>query len=66
MTDLFRKEAVDHHAGRGGIGDVLRLAPSWLDRVFWLLLVLVAVGIALTVVVHVDGDPLLWVLLGRG
>lgn len=66
MPELFREEAVEHHTGRDRIGDVLRVAPAWPVRLLWLLLVLVAAGVALLYVVRVDGDRLLWILLGRG
>ena len=42
VADLFRQEALDHHAGRGGPGDVLRVAPRWTGWLFWLVLVSVA------------------------
>ena len=66
MSDLFRKEAVEHHSGRGRIGDVLRVAPAWPSRLLWLLLFLVAVGVVLLFFIRVGGDRLLWILLGRG
>lgn len=35
---MFRKEALDYHAGAQEHGSVLRLSPSWTRWVFWLLL----------------------------
>jgi hypothetical protein len=66
MDDLFRSEALEHHAGRPGGGDVLRLTPRWANRLFWILLVLVLAGLAASWLVRVDGQRLLWILLGRG
>ncbi len=66
MGDLFREEALEHHARHRGPGDVLRLAPRWANRLYWLLLVLVAVGLAATWFVRIDGDRLVTVLFGGG
>jgi len=37
-SQMFRKEALDHHAGAQEHGGVLRLSPSWTRWTFWLLL----------------------------
>jgi hypothetical protein len=66
VADLFREEALEHHARFRGPGDVLRLAPPWTSRLYWLLLVLVAVGLAAAWFVRIDGDRLLTVLFGGG
>ena len=63
MADLFRPEAVEHHAG-GAPGDVLRVTPRWTGWLFWVLLVAVVAGLLATWFVRIDGDRLISVLLG--
>ena len=65
MSDLFRQEALEHHAGAGA-GDVLRVAPRWTRWLFWLLLASVAAGLAAAWLVRIDGDRLVQVLIGGG
>jgi membrane fusion protein (multidrug efflux system) len=38
---IFRREALEHHAGAQEQGPVLRLSPSWTRWAFWLLLAVV-------------------------
>ena len=64
MRELFRPEALEHHAGRQGPGDVLRVAPRWTAFLYWALLALVAAGLVAAWLVRVDGDRLLRVLVG--
>jgi biotin carboxyl carrier protein len=46
-TDLFRAEAIHYHDGeRHGGGDVLRISPEWISSAYWLLLVVIAAGVA--------------------
>jgi GAF domain-containing protein len=46
-ADIFRQEALDHHAGHWTqAGDLLRSSPPWLKRSPWLLAGLLAVGLA--------------------
>ena len=46
-TGLFRAEAVRHHdEGHHGGGDVLRISPEWISSAYWLLLVVIAAGVA--------------------
>lgn len=66
MSDLFRTEALEHHARRPGSGDVVRLAPRWTNWLFWALLALVVLGLTAGWLVRVDGQRLLWILVGRG
>jgi len=40
-SHMFRKEALDYHAGAQEHGGVLRLSPSWTRWAFWLLLAVV-------------------------
>lgn len=48
---LFREEAVGHHAeGLAEHGDVLRLSPRWLPWTYWMLLVLLVVGLLFSTV----------------
>ena len=61
---LFRPEAVEYQASHRGPGQPLRLAASgWTAWAYWVLLVLVAAGVAATALVKVDGERLLWVLV---
>jgi hypothetical protein len=66
VADLFRDEAMEHHAGRGAPGDVLRVAPRWTAWLFWAVLVSVVAGGVAAWVVRVDGERLMTVLLGGG
>lgn len=65
MSDLFRQEALEHHAGKRA-GDVLRVAPRWTSWLFWLLLLSVAAGLAVAWFVRIDGERLISVLIGGG
>ena len=65
MAELFRPEAVEHHAG-GTPGEVLRVAPRWTGWLFWMLLVAVAAGFVAGWFVRVDGERLISVLVGSG
>ena len=56
MSDLFREEALAELRGRGGPGDVLRVAPRWLVWSVALLLVLVGVGAAALFTIHVGKE----------
>jgi hypothetical protein len=53
VSDIFREEALAELRGRGGPGDVLRAGPRWLVWSFAALLVLVAVGAAAAVTIHI-------------
>lgn len=44
-SDLFRSEAVQHHAQYAGQGDVLRIAPDWTQWSYWLLVGICVVGL---------------------
>lgn len=44
-SDLFRSEAVQHHAQYAGQGDVLRIAPDWTQWSYWLLVGICIVGL---------------------
>lgn len=65
MSDLFRQEALEHHAGKRA-GEVLRVAPRWTGWLFWLLLGSVVMGLVATWFVRIDGERLLSVLIGGG
>lgn len=46
-VDLFRAEALSHHdQGYRGGGDVLRISPDWIPAAYWLLLLVMGVGLA--------------------
>jgi hypothetical protein len=63
ISDLFRDEALEFHARHRGPGEVMRVASEWIDRLYWLLLVVVAAGAVLAWVIEVDGRSLLDILL---
>jgi hypothetical protein len=56
---LFRHEALDYLASPRGPGELLRVSVSWLDATYWAFLLLVVAGVLATLIVHVDGEPLL-------
>ena len=56
MSDIFREEALTELRSRGGPGDVLRVGPRWLARSFALLLMLVALGTAAALTIHVSEE----------
>jgi len=60
---LFREEALDAKARRGGSGDLLRTSSVWIDRLHWVLLALVVLSAVLAWVVEVDGRRLIDILL---
>jgi hypothetical protein len=60
---LFREEALEYLARHGGPGELLRVSSRWTTAAFWLLLALVAVGVALALVVQIQDESLLQVLL---
>jgi biotin carboxyl carrier protein len=49
-ADIFRREALEHHARPRQQGDLLRLSPAWTRWVFWLLVAVFVVGGAYMVV----------------
>ena len=53
MSDIFREEALAELRSGGGPGDVLRAGPNWLVWGFAGLLVLVALGVAAALTIHV-------------
>jgi hypothetical protein len=56
MSDIFRDEALAELSSRGGPGDVLRVAPRWLVWSFALLLVLVGLGAAVALTIHIPEE----------
>ncbi len=66
MADLFRAEALRHHVESATPGGVPPTTPAWMGRLYWLLLVLVAAGVAAGWWVRVNGDRLVLVLVGHG
>lgn len=53
MSDIFREEALAELRSRGGPGNVLRAGPRWLVWSFVLLLVLIGLGAAAALTIHV-------------
>jgi hypothetical protein len=62
---LFREEALQYLVRQGGPGDLLRLSTRWTTIGFWLLLVLTALGVALTLSIQVHDESLLHVLVNH-
>jgi hypothetical protein len=60
---LFREEALDYFARRRGPGELLQVSVIWMNAAYWTFVVLVAVGLVATLLIRVDGEPLLYVLL---
>jgi hypothetical protein len=56
VSDIFREEALAELRSRGGPGDVLRAGPRWVGWSFVLLLVLVALGTAAALTIHVSEE----------
>jgi hypothetical protein len=56
VSDIFREEALAELRTRGGPGDVLRAGPTWLVWGFVALLVLIAVGAAAALTIHVPEE----------
>lgn len=53
-AEVFREEALEHHATGAREGDWLRLSPRWTTATFWLLVVLVAAFLLFALVSTVD------------
>lgn len=54
MSELFRNEALEHHAAAlSGDGQVLRIHPAWIRPAYWLLLVLMLAAVVVAVVLRV-------------
>ena len=62
---LFREEALQYLARNSGPGDLVRLSTRWTEVAFWILLVLTAIGVVLTLVVQVHDETLLRVLVSH-
>jgi membrane fusion protein (multidrug efflux system) len=52
--DIFRREALEHHARPRQEGDILRLTPGWTRATFWLLLIVVAGALVYALVGRVN------------
>lgn len=50
---IFRQEALRHHEGKPGHGDVPRVSPRWTAQAYWALLALIAAGIAASALIRV-------------
>jgi hypothetical protein len=62
---IFREEALEYLIRNGGPGDLVRVSTRWTGVAFWLLLVLTAIGVALTLVLQIHGESLLHVLVSH-
>lgn len=51
---IFRPEALEAYVSRGRRGDVVRVLPPWIHWSYWVLLLLLAVGVVYLVVGRVD------------
>ncbi len=64
MSDsLYREEALEYLARQRGPGELLQVSTRWVDVAYWALLVLVAAGAVASLLIRVDGEPLLHVLV---
>jgi hypothetical protein len=64
MSDpLFRDEALEYLARQRGPGELMRASQPWMDAAYWAFLGLVALGVLASLLIRVDGEPLLFVLL---
>jgi hypothetical protein len=52
-TDLFRREALDYWTRQHGPGSLLRAGARWVGWLYWTVLALVAVGLALIFLVRI-------------
>jgi hypothetical protein len=53
-TELFRREALEHHLRPPESGGVLRVGAPWVGWLYWLVLATVGTGLVLSLVVRVD------------
>ena len=60
---VFREEALDYLAKQRGPGELLQVSAAWMDAAYWAFLLLVAVGVVATLLIRVDGEPLLYMLV---
>ena len=60
---LFRQQALEYLSRQRGPGELLKIAVAWLDLVYWAFVLLVIVGVAASLLIRINGEPLLEVLL---
>jgi hypothetical protein len=53
-AELFRREALEYSSHQRGPGAVLRIGTPWIRWLYWVVLALVAAGVALTFVVPIE------------
>ncbi len=53
-TELFRREALEHHLRPTTSGGVLRVGAPWVRWLYWLVLATVGTGLVLSLVIRVD------------
>ncbi len=61
--DIFREEALEFLAGQRGPGQLLRVSATWTVWAFWALMGSIVVGLVVMLLVHVSGEPLLYVFV---
>ena len=60
---LFREEALDFVARQSGPGELVRVTSKWTEPAFWLLIALVVLGFVSTLIIQINGEPLLFILV---
>jgi len=64
MTDSpYREEALEYLVRQRGPGELLQVSARWMDAAYWGFLVLVAAGVVASLLIQIDGEPLLRVLV---
>lgn len=53
-ADLFRREALEYWSGQRGPAGVLRVGAPWVRWLYWVVLALLAAGLALSFLVRID------------
>src|SRR3954453_22773841 len=53
-ADLFRREALEYWSGQRGPAGVLRVGAPWVRWLYWVVLALLAAGLALSFLVRLD------------
>ncbi|WP_448620840.1 hypothetical protein [Geodermatophilus sp. URMC 65] len=53
-TELFRREALEHHLRPPESGGVLRVGAPWVRWLYWLVLAMVGAGLVVSLTVRVD------------
>jgi hypothetical protein len=62
-TQIFRTEALEYFAKQRGPGRLLQASSRWMDTTYRLFLVLVVVGVLASLLIRIDGVPLVSILV---